>query len=490
MATLNPSTAINALSEIIIADIQRGIPSSLPELDPLFAALFTKSQGVTREGIGQDFKVLHTFRDSIGGAFEWAAPGGPQPVQGITHSVRHTVEEYPGHEDMVTPGHVRKTITLAKGKGNMLVPQEFLTAATLGTSVGDPGQEIITGTAENAALAEIQSWYATSSKKEIATIPTGGVSFSSNRGTNDRATIIVSGNSVRNFYNGLMVDIYDTTGATKRNSSPCVIDGVRTLPDDANDSGGYGQIIVQSTATTAENLSTAGVVVTDIIVRKGSISKGPLGPEEWLVTTGSPFGINVATYQQFQSIVKSVSGAFTDPVFNRYAGRFFQAYGMRDFPDTVITSVGVENVYVENSDGLARFERNGKPFMIAVGFEVGESPITFQGKRLALHISSFMPSSSDVTASAPTGGRMWMLKLRNQNVVRYVPPRIAQSKTHPQFNSEIEFLYALGGPNGIFKPYHSNSKSTNMQEAPYFRYVAYCPKFMPGIKLTGLQESL
>lgn len=499
MATINPTSLVNGLSEVIEEDLSLGVQNSLPELDPVFKNLFNTSMGVTREGIGRAWQVIHTFREGLSGAFKWQPVGGGNPLDGLTHGVYlgDNATVFPALDEQSTPGHIQKKISLAKGMGNIFIPTEFIRSSQLSAAITDAVAEVITGAAENCALAEIQAWYSMSSKGEIATIaetPT----FSNNRGTGDKAAFAVKGGSVRQFYSGMFVDIHDSAGTTKRATGTLVVDGVRYLPSTSGDSGGYGEVTVQSVDSGAVDLeNTAGVVSGDIIVRKDSISTagasyGPIGPERWLVATGTIFNINVATYAQFQSINQAVSGVFTERTANRYFGRFFQAYGMSNMADTIITSMGVTNAHVENSDGLARFDRTGKPFTIATGYEMGAVPFVFNGQKLAWHISAFMPSLSDVTATTHTGGRMWCMKMRKQNIRRYVPPGLPQAKKHGAFHSEVEFLYPLGGPHGIFKPYHDSgtARATNFQEAPFYRHMAWVPMFMPGIKLTSLTESL
>ena len=201
--------------------------------------------------------------------------------------------------------------------------------------------------------------------------------------------------------------------------------------------------------------------------------------------------LDLDEFQQFQSIVEDVSGVLTGPMLSRYWGRFFKAYGMQNCPDTMLTSMGVTNAHVENSDGMGRWDISGKPFVVSEGYDMGNVPFVFNGKKVNWLISAYMPSNSDVTATTPQGGRLWGLKLRDQNIRRYLPPMLPQGKQQAAFGAEVEFLYPLGGPFGIFKPYHNTSgKSTNYQEAPFYRHLAFAPKFLPGIKLTSLNENL
>lgn len=496
------ATLIEGLATILEEDLSPGVQDSLPELDGLFKMLFMSATATVTEGIGRSYDVIHTFREGVSGALRWVEPLGPDLTSGFTHVNYGTaVQVFPGLDEHASPGHVQKKVRLAKAMGNVICPHDWIRAGKLTAAITDGAMEIVRGNADNVALALINAWYAQDASGYIAKV--AGVSFANNRGTNDRATVIVKAGSVRHFYPGMFVDVHNAANSAAINTGPVVVDGVRYVPDDANDTSGYGVVILQSAKAAAENLSTVGVSANDLIVRAGALNtatsttRAPLGPEAWLIATGTVFNINVATYPQFQSIVKAVSGTLTSQVLNRYFGRFFQAYGLRDMPDTIVTSMGVTNAYVENSEGLQRFDRTGKPFIIADGYEYGDVPFVFQGRKMGWHVSAFMTSDSDVTAAAPTGGRMWGLKLRDKNVVQYVPPRLPQSKTQAPAPQIVEFAYPL--VNSMFKPMHapntggSNAdagKTTNFQEAPYYIHTAWCPKTMQGVKLTSLAESL
>jgi hypothetical protein len=83
------------------------------------------------------------------------------------------------------------------------------------------------------------------------------------------------------------------------------------------------------------------------------------------------------------------------------------------------------------------------------------------------------------------------MKTRDQNLMRYVPPLREGAAGQEPIPREVEFVMPLGGPLGIFKPRHNASGDTvNFLEAPFDRWVALAPKFLPGIVMTGLTESI
>jgi len=499
------NSLLGALDKILEEDLSEGVRDSLPALDSLWKDLFTNSMGVTRDGIGRTFQVIHTFLEGLSGAIKWVTNAGPNMLMDQANTVRtdrfNATTSFPGMIEHATPGHFQKKVTLAKAMGNVIVPHDWIRLGQLDAAISSAATEVIRGAAKNIALAEINAWYAYDSSGQIGTV-SEAPTFSNNHATNDRAVFAIKSGSIRNFQPGMMVAFHATASGASRTTNPVLVDSVRYVPDETNDSGGYGEVTIQgltavgTAISSAENLSTAGIASGDLIVRWESLDTtnaqtfGPFGPEYWLTDTGTVFNINLATYTQLQSVVKNVGGVLTEQIMNRYFGRFFQAYGMQDMPETIITSMGVTNAHVENSDGLGRFDRTGRPFVVADGFEMGAIPFTFNGMNMKWHVTAFMPSDSDITATSQTGGRLWGLKLRDQNIVRYVPPALPQAKNEEPFPSEVEFVYPL--IDGVFKPLHDSSTAatTNFQEAPFYRHVAYAPKVMQGIKLTGLTESI
>lgn len=488
MATNDPTTLVNSISEEIEERLTPGVRDSLPKLDDFTKQLYSTSMGVERgENVGRDWKVIHTLTEGMSGVFEWRDAGGTQPQSftGTAHIVAPgAAEAYPGLDESVNPGLIQKTITLVKGTGNLFVPHEFLRADKLSASIAKAVARIIRGAAKNIAMADIHCLYAMDSYKSIGTV--GAVDATVD--TNTTAEIVVKYNSVRALHGGLGIDIYDSTGATKRNAGlKLFIDNTRFVPSSSD--AGYGMISVRARDNSA--LNGLGITAGDIIVRANSLSKGPLGPEQWLITTGTIFGIDVAEYEQFQSIVNtSVSGTFTEKIWNQYAGRFKKAYGKENFPDTWVTSDGVMNSHVNNSDGLSRFQRNGQLFDVKVGYETSGTPFVYAGMKCKLITSDFMPSTSLMTSGASTsGGRMWGLKTRERNIVRYLPPMLPGAASDSRFGREVEFTCPL--INNIFKPYHNTSgRVTNYQEAPLERWCAIAPEWIPGVLLGGLAEDL
>jgi hypothetical protein len=491
--SLDAATTLEAISAVLEEDLSGAVPDSSPGLDTHYSQLKTSAMGVYGE-FGRDMKVLHPFTQGVAGTVKWVSGvTGPAPIQGLEQTVARTaanVQKYPGLAENIVPGHNTKVITLARAKGNVFIPIEYGKADASSHAIVSSVKEIIRGTARNILLSEIHQYYRQTFTDaqgiaKIGTTPT----IADLNATNDKITFVVAGGSIRNFYPGMLIDFHAASGAARRNTGgPIVVDQVRYVPDLSNDTGGWGQVVAASPS--GENLSVAGVVSGDAIVRVDSEGNGPLGPEDWMVTSGTIFGINYSTFPQFQSIVRAVSGVATPTYLNKIFGQFFVAYGMENMADTLVTGIGVTNAVVEQNDGLQRFQ-GGAPLQFVEGYEMGEIPYRFNGRNMLWINSAFMPSLSDMTADTQTGGRLWALKTREQNLMRYVPAKRAGAGTGDDpITSEVEFVMTQPGM-GVFKARHdADGDTVNFYEAPFDRWMAIAPKFLPGVRLTGVTESI
>lgn len=478
------ATLVEGISKTIQEVLSGGIQESLPRLDPVWKLFHETYAEVTSAGIGRDWTVIHTFSESLSGATKWTDPGGPTVDNTtLTHSIIPTdVEEYPGLEDVSLPGYLQKTITLSKMMGNMFVPREYLYSERLPASVGDVVMDIIRGTAQQVALSHIIPFYSTdaTTKSLIGTV--GAV-------TNDNTVAVTCDikGAVNQFYNGQHVSVYTTTVDQYPNTQ-IVVDGVKYVPEDSD--AGYGHVILKS----KDGVTSLDIDVGDLIVMNDSYGKGPASPSSWLVNTGTVFGIDFATHEQFHSVNVSSVGELTETLLSRYCARLWKAYGPMDFIDCVLTSMGVTLYLLDTSFGVSapRFIRDlgDSNKLMNYGFqEPGRSAFIFNGIPIRWMVTPYMPSTS--TMAAPTGGILWGLKTRDKNLYRYKLPPLPGSQQSEQFGREVEFYFGRGGPAGLFTPWHSTSaRLTNWQQAPFQAYSAICPKKFPGLNLTGLNEEL
>lgn len=491
MANLN-----STISKYLREEIGPGIRESLPALDNLWSKLHTTYMGVTSDGIGRDYKVIHPFYEGLSGAVQWVAAGGEDVyATQMTHGViPGTPRVFPGLDQSVMPGAFNKTITLTELLANVFIPDEYLRGDKLSASIASSVETIFKGHYKLAALAEIIPFFSNDGTKQhmykIANSPTL---------TGATISTIVRDGSVQTAYTGTHVDIYDSTLATKRNSVDLVIDGVRYIPA-STDTSGYGSVTLRTVDGSTFAVSAAGVVAGDLVVLRSNVSSaaglGPKSPKSWLLTTGTAFGINVATYEQMQSVVaSSLNQALDGVLLTKICSRYFRAYGMDNLPDTILTSQGVKNAMVEVTPSLGSlqvFRNQNDRYTPKEGYRMDSSPFEFNGMPINLMVSAYFPSDTDFTAQGTSyGGSAWGLKLRDKNLMRYVPPPISGSGTDPKLGREAEFKFGNGyGPNGLFWPVTSADRPTFWSQAPWTKRVAICPKVLQGIRLENLAESL
>jgi hypothetical protein len=196
-----------------------------------------------------------------------------------------------------------------------------------------------------------------------------------------------------------------------------------------------------------------------------------------------------------KSLVVGSIGALDDAVLRKYLGRFIKAYGKPYCPDTMVSSYGVLLDYLDNcgpgwGTGVSINVPYDQPLKTGQGMEAPPHRFYFDGKVLDWHTSTYFPSAS-VGISSPSGGRLWAMKAKKGSLIRYVPPAMDHSQRQAGMTREIEFVFPTGGPMGIFFPAITGTGGiAQYMQAPFSRHLAWCPKQMQGVKLTGLAEIL
>jgi len=501
------TSMVAALGDIIEEDLGDSVFDSLPKLDGAAMDIFTTSEGVSK-GIGRDFKKIMVFETGVTGATKWVNPlgtgihdfeGAANDGQSIMTNQTTPYLEWPGAEQSPLPGFFRREVSLARMLDTISVPIEYFTAGELDATITDIFALIQKRAAQNIALAKLNCFYSTSIHQDIGTV--GAVTFQNHNGTEDQATIILSSGSPRNYYAGMFIEVFapisGVTLGAKRHTSRLIVKSVRYIP--LSSDAGYGSIVVQSVPNEDLNQTLPAAITSgDVILREetstaaGTAGRGFIGPDMWLANSGIVFGADVDRFQQLQSVVEALGGAvLSEQIFSKFAGRYRKAYGMENMPETILSSVGAQNAYVENSDGLGRFDRTGQTFVIAGGYETGSTPFLFAGQPMKWTVSDMMPSLSAMNAASQVGGRVWFLKMRDGNIQRLQPPKTRGSGSNGPFGMEVEFPFGNRHSHGIFQPTKASSgRQANYVEANAQIHTSIMPKWLPGIKLTGVAETL
>lgn len=481
------ATVMDAISEAIRETIDQGISDSLPKLDPVLTNVVRTSQNVVRSNIGRDWKVKHTFTGALSGAHMYRAGAGPDvTIDGSagtgTVTVYGTGQSWQGVDEMAGSNLIQRVITLKRGMGNFQVPFNLFRVDKLDASVGSVVGEIVRGAAKRHSLSDVHSfWKLNATGNAIGKITADG---SGTDITNTTQAFTLTDGRIRSFYPGLYVDIYtDSSGPANlvNTAAVCIVDKVDYFAKSVSIR------TVASSDTAALSASTAYWLVPgskegvsgNIGSGDGTGDNSPAGLKDWIKTSGTVQGITLSAYPQFKSIVDTTnSGALESDVLNKYIGGFVDALGMG--LDTILTTTGVMLGFLENissTQQLIRYENQNAALQVKAGFQ--PMGYMYDGK-----VYRFATSPNCHT------GKVFIIKLGDGNLKKYVPPRLPKVQSEGRFAGECEFVAPLMGFNSIFAPLLANSAVTDSLQAPYENWCEYCMHEPMGIELGTFDENI
>jgi hypothetical protein len=286
------------------------------------------------------------------------------------------------------------------------------------------------------------------------------------------ATFTVDNGRIRWFANGMAIDIYNKTFTSRRNSVAVLVDGVDYLNKTVR-------------IVTPDGSSMPTIVNGDKIVMANCYSSGKLGPyglDDWMKASGTLFDsssqLALASYPQFKSLVVAIGGSLTEWGLTRRMGQFQDAY---DLPlDTILTTRGISEAFVEQfpaSNAILTFQRQGQALNLRGGWS--KIAFTYEGRDFDWMISPYVLE-----------GNLYVLRLGEGNLKRYVPPSLSQAERRNDFGDEVEFIAPIGGHSGIFKLAHASTGATSpIVEAPFVGRCQIAPMKPQGIRLTGIAQA-
>jgi hypothetical protein len=500
-------TTISAAIELTLEQkIVPTIHESLWAQDPIYPMIQRSSTNVVKNTVvGRGWKVQKTWRTGVAGGAKFTAAAGGNVVSGPSNfNVYDTPQTFQAVDETSSPAFVQTNVTLIEHRGNFYLPQQLLRADRLNASIGSVVAQNLKGVAELLAQQEAGLFYSASATTgELADIGDSSAQVANKTvPAADTAvmTFTLDGTDgttgrVHRFRPGMMVDLYDSTGATKRNTGfTLVVDNVDPLADTIDlrriDGGTF-----QTTTTLTGGVTYGGSGGDqDIIVIKDSVSVTPKGLESWIAdgsTVTDFFGIDVRNYGQYKSYLPSaISAALSENILNKYFAKFFEAFPGKKL-DTAITTMGVLIGFINNIDsgtpagsnassGRVRYDRNGQAMEIEAGWE--SLKYRFASRSIDLYTSTYCAF-----------GTLYAGHIKNGGITRYVPPSIPGAKVDSRFGAEVEFIASLGGAgrDGIFKHAHSSSgATTDFVEAPFVRQWNCMPTNPNWMKLITITEVL
>lgn len=502
MATITDAVALT-LEEKIVPTIFE----SLWDLDPVYPMIRRSSMKVVRnQGLGKGWQVLKTWATGVAGGAKFLSVAGGNVLSGpLGFNMYDTPQSFQAVDEVTAPAFLQTNVTLIEHRGNFYLPHQILRADRLNASIGSVVAQNLKGVSDLLAQQEAAIFYSSSATTgELADIGNSSDNVANKTSpTSDTAVMIFdlagtdASGRVHRFRSGMMVDLYDSTGTTKRNVGYfLIIDNVDPLDNKIHvrrvDGGTF-----QTSTTLGGGVTYAGAGGDDdIFVIKDSVNQAPKGLESWIAdgtTVTSFFGIDVRNYSQFRSYVPSaLNAALTENLLNRHFAKFFESFPGQKI-DTMLTTMGVLIGFMDNLDsynqavasqpGRFRYDRNGMALTVEAGWEA------FRYRFASRSVEIF-------TSTYANSGTAYCGKIRGGGLTRYVPPPIPGAKVDSRFGTEVEFVAPIGGSGGmqgIFKHAHGTTgATTDFVEAPFVRQwnVMPGPQSKNWMKLTGITEVL
>ena len=471
------TTTLALTSDAVKEEFSPTVAEALASTDAAMKQIKSSSMKVTSENLGRDYKAKHTLITSVAGAFHWSDINGSAATEDLSSAVMQTsMNTFPTVLEASNVGLTTVSLQLVEGKGNIALPRQLFSVDQLKASFLNFVATNIKQTAKMVAQTQAAAFYAaTGTAGAFATVD-GDPSVGGNDG-DSTATLSFSSGRIGRFYPGMLVDVVNgsAVGTSRLDTGDiAVVDQVDNL------AGTINLVLVGTTATFASDIADGDFVVPRES-HSGTTYLGPSGIEDWLIDSGTLYdsseGIALATYPQFKSLLGTSVGSLTDKILRNYVGQFYDAYGDWVTLDTIITTDGVTREYMDQAEDLGTYERNGK----ALAYEGGYDSVGFRynGK-----------SFNWITSRYCEPNTMYIMKLGDGNIQKYVAPQIGQTGSNSTMGGDFQFVAPLGGSKSIFANARSSSGAMgDFVEAPFFTYYELAPKVPQGIKLTGLTEA-
>ena len=499
LGSLSGNSIASALQLTVREELLPTLHQSLEETDDIFRMMFTTSKGVKKSSpVGRGYNVIKVWVTGGAGGAKFVSPLGGNVVSGTSgFNMYDSPQTFPSLDETTTPAYVHSIIQLVEHRGNYYVPTQMLQQNTWDSSIGDVvGQgmkEVANFLTHQAAAVH----YSTDSTTyALAAIGDASVSVANKSG--DTTSVILDFDAtdvegqVHRFRQGVLVDQYDSTGTTKRNSAFKI--GIDNVDPIAN------QITLKRMdgATLQRDTSLGGGVTyagtgcdDDVLVIADSVGVAPNSMDSWAAdgtTVTEWFGIDVANFGQFKSYRPSaINAPLTESTFNRHFGFFYNAFKSKKLR-TVITTPGAVIGFIDNLDsynaavadqpGRFRYDRQGQALDVEAGWDVFR--YRYPGRPTNIHTSNFCAK-----------GRLYSGDFEGSGIAKYVVAGPPGSRTDARFGPQIFFVAPLGGSGGIFKHAHaSNGATTDFQEMPFSQWWN-CQPVQPNMMvMTGITEIL
>jgi hypothetical protein len=498
------NSLFNAQSTRIQEILNKNIEVFLPALDPAWRDTTVSSQGVGQANlIGRDMKILKIYMGSMAGVLEMADTRsnfvlyGDDTVTNIADKMQTQglTNTWPDATEGAMAKPYRLGIGMKAMVSNLLVTLGEMQAEATPAFIGEILAPKLEGHARLIAHTLCNYWYISDNTwYSLGTITSKSTSFS----TNTTASFTPGEGNIDRYAVGQRVDVYDTTGATRRNDDGTGkrVNAFVTKVDEVKNLVTITVIGLNchNNATSARNIVNTDMVVYANGAVAGSRGYGIAGINSWLKSTGNLLGndadgssdnqINVDTHPEFKSFFKSSVGTLTEHKLRQYLRGFHRAkekYGQ--YMDCLIASDGVWLNYESQKIGQYNLDRTGKLSSLTNEGSQEGFKFTFDGRTYTGYTSNYIEN-----------GTVYGLRKGGANWKKYVPPSPKGTQKFDKAEAFIpfEFVAPALGYSTIKVPItkvgtgSGNSLLTEGAQMPGMLRMQLVPDQPAGMKLTGV----
>lgn len=488
MASATVGSLFSTQSERIEEIINKNVDVLLPATDPVWMENVVTSQGVgPADALGRDMQIIRVFQGGLTGVIEQGYPrdsfalfGDDQDTlirSGRLHQMGLS-NTFPDPFEGPNQTPYRFICPMESMVANIMFTLGELQAEATPAVIGDIVAPKLEGFARNMAVTLCNYWYVNeNSSYQLSNLgaTTGATPTDAwtRVGSTDSYYLSFqpSNEATHRYHIGMRVDIYDSTGATRRNDGPVYVTDVDHLTNTVE--------LTTVAATSGWATGTPDTNTSDIVVLRqtkdsgvgssltgANAQRGIAGINSWLRTGGDVNGtgldyilggqragntttgtsdINVNVRSEHKSAGFDLEGGvLTEHTMRQYLRRFHAAkdpYGY--YIDTLIASDGVWLSYDSTKIARETLDRTGR--LGGATTEGYASDRNFGGFSFTMDGRTY----KGYTSCYVEDGSVYGIRMGGNNWKRYVPPDVRNTRPFDRNAPFIPFRFVASALTGL-----------------------------------------
>lgn len=508
----------NSIPEIL----NRTMGDTLPTIDPIFSKMIAGGMDVIPpDQIGRDFLIKRRMRSSYTGVFENADASGNFNFQGdLTTGVsdrfftQQAIQTFPtAVGESPNPKTYNFACPMRAFLGSVEWSKGELQVEALPSALKDAIDKLVRFGRHGSHQVCTMFYVSQNSFYKLFGSATAPSSAADANNTGSYIITMSPDNlAFGRVWTGMGVDIYDYTGATRRNEVGGVRVPVWVLSSDGFGAAGVGAPSVKlSTRTNPtgwdSSISSNTGSTSDIYVfrnQKGTSSFTGIAGYASYIKTGqgsndnvilggeaeSGESVDVTVHTEHKSLLKAINGVLTESILKQVLRCWIAEKSRYGYDiDTLVMRHGTLSAYEDQKLPMEVRQRTGMVQNLGDEGSDGELVVTIDGRKYTFSMSDYLPS-----------GEVFGHKFGGGNWRKITPPSPSGSKTVAQMEEFAPFRTVasiLTGNQSDRIPvwrtnvpgYTGQARLTGVTEMPVECIMQLVPHQFCGLRLTGCTEA-